>query len=80
MEVHKCRHTLTRAGQNIGHCDSDLVFIDGVPHLVIEWEDRQDGPHPAVTVKLDPEKLKVLDWPGVKYLYEMPVEDPRRLD
>lgn len=80
MEVHKCRHILLRAGQNVGHCVSDLVFLEGVPHIVIEWEDRPAGQHPAVTVKLDPEKLHPLNWPEVKYLYELPVEDPRSLD
>lgn len=80
MDVFKCRHMVMRAGRNVGHFNGDLVFIEGAPHIVIEWEDRPDGSHPAVTVPLDPAKLHPLNWPDVQYIYEAAIQDPRVLD
>lgn len=74
------RHTLKRAGKNVGHFNSDLIFVDQVPTIVIEWTIRPDGDLPAVTVPLDPAHLRKLDWPEAEYAYVLAVEDPRRFD
>ncbi len=78
-EVFKVRHTMMRGGKNVGHFNSDLIFLDGVPTIVIEWEVRPDGDVPAVAVALDPQHLHKLNWKSADYLYEFPVVDPRPL-
>jgi len=78
-KVYKVRHTLIRAGKNVGHFESDLIFEKGIPFVVIEWEDTPTGSNPIVKVQLDPTYLHELNWETVDYLYEYPIEDPRRL-
>jgi hypothetical protein len=77
--VTKVWHTMTRAGKNLGHFNSDLIFVDGVPTIVVEWLVQPDGDIPKVTIPLDPQFLRKLRWEDAEYLYEFPVEDPRRL-
>lgn len=79
-KVSKVRHTMIRAGRNVGHFNSDLIFIKDVPTIVIEWQTRPGGDVPAVTVSLDPAHLHPLGWKSADYVYELPVEDPRQLD
>ncbi len=78
--VTSVRHTMTRGGKNLGHCNSDLIFVDGIPTIVIEWEVRPGDDNPAVTVPLDPAHLHHIGWDNAEYLYEFPVEDPRPLN
>ena len=81
-KVFKVWHTVIRAGVNVGHFKSDLIFENGIPTVVFEWMQTPDGEIPATTVSLDPARLHKFGGPGWKdldYLYELPVEDPRRL-
>jgi hypothetical protein len=57
--------------------NSDLIFLAGVPIVVLEWEQRSFGDYPAVTVTLDPMYLHKTDWSDAEYLYELSIEDPR---
>lgn len=76
----KVRHTLIRNGKNIGHFNSDLIYIKDVPHIVLEWLVFPNGDEiPAVSVALDSSKLHPLDWTDVQYLYEFPVEWPDKV-
>lgn len=60
------------------HCDSDLIFVEGVPFIVIEWSEMAGQEIPLVTVELDPARLVKLGWPTAEYLYQGgPIEDPR---
>lgn len=78
-QVTKVRHLVTRSGQMLGHCNSDMVFIDGAPFVVLEWGDYPDGESvPLVTVQLDPKQLDRLDWDEAEYMYQSPIEDPVR--
>lgn len=72
MKVFTCRHTLWRDGRNAGIFDPDLIFIDGIPHLVFEWR----GPHPEIFLRLNPAHLSPLNWPNVQYLYGPTVDYP----
>jgi len=49
-------------------------FIDGVPHVVIEW----NGKEPETTVALDPAELAGPDG-AESYFYGPAIEDPRPL-
>ena len=77
--VTKVRHTMTRDGRHYAHFNSDLIFVSGVPTIVIEWDVFPDGDWPAVTVALDPQYLHRLGWAEAEYLYEFAIEDPRPL-
>jgi len=37
---------------------SDLVFIDGRPHAVLRWEQRDAARRPALTIPLDSNRLR----------------------
>jgi hypothetical protein len=50
-------------------------MIDGVPAIVVERD--ADG-RPIVTIRLDPGFLHQIDWEDAQYVYERPVQDPRR--
>ncbi len=80
-QVHHVHHTMTPRGQpSYGVCISDLIFPNGEPMIVIEWDVRPDGDYPAVTVSLDPRKLHHLPGQDPDYLYEDPIVDPRPFD
>lgn len=76
LKVFRVRHTLMRAGRNAGIFDSDLVFMEGVPYIVMAWL----GEDPTIRIALDPQRLHPLTWEEVDYSYELPVVDPRRFD
>ena len=75
----RTQHSLVKEGKNLGMFKTDTIFIDSIPHLVLEWKVFSDGTevpeHPPIP--LDPSKHHVLGWENCKYLYELPVEDPR---
>jgi len=72
-QVSKVYHFMNRSGQH-GYHESDLIFIDGVPHVVIEW----NGKEPETTVALDPAELAGPDG-AESYFYGPAIEDPRPL-
>jgi len=56
----------------------EMVFIDGQPHLVWDWE----GDQPLTMTPLDPQYLTTTAGhvpPGADAAYSREVEDPRRL-
>lgn len=65
-----------------GNQDGGMVFIDGVPHLVLEWCEASGAPSnewPSVTVELNPKNLEKLGPPfQADFLYQQSVEDPRQ--
>ncbi len=75
--VTKARHLLTSGGKSFGYVNSDLISLVGIPTIVLVWEERSFGHHPAVTVSLDPKFLHRINWPEAEYLYEHAVEDRR---
>ena len=75
-KVTTVRHTLLTT-KGWAHFNSDLIFVDGVPTVVLEWEMNPDGDLPAVTIQLDPQRLHKLVWPKAEYMYEDGLEDPR---
>jgi hypothetical protein len=78
------RHIFIRAGKNAGNFVSDLIFVRGVPTIVVEWLESPDGVNlPLVTISLDRRFLHKIDPPEAdfleaEYLYEKEVVDPRR--
>jgi hypothetical protein len=75
--VTKVRHLLISGDRNLGYVNSDLIFLAGIPILVLVWEERPFGDYPAVTVNLDPSCLHQVNSPVAEYLYECSIEDPR---
>jgi hypothetical protein len=67
---------VTTSAQNYWHSVSDLIFVGDVPTLVVEWD--AGGQRPAATIPLDPMFLHRIDWEDAQYVYERPVEMPRR--
>ena len=74
--VSKVRLRMLHAGGEVMF-NSDLIFRAGAPIVVLVWEKRSFGDHPAVTVSLDPKFLSKTNWPDVEYLYELSIEDPQ---
>jgi hypothetical protein len=54
--------------------ESDLVFVNERPFLVLEWSDVGAA---TVTIELDPAKLRAADSSGRIYDYAELVNDPR---
>lgn len=54
--------------------ESDLVFINERPFVVLEWSDVGAA---TVTIELDPTKLRAADPSGRIYDYSELVTDPR---
>jgi hypothetical protein len=54
--------------------ESDLVFINERPFLVLEWSEVGAA---TVTIELDPTKLRAADPSGSLYDYSEPLIDPR---
>ena len=75
--ITKVRHRLMSGGKNLGYVNSDLIFLAGIPIVVLVWEERPFGDYPAVTVSLDARYLHQLNWPEAQYLYEHSIEDPQ---
>ncbi len=75
--ITKVRHRLMSGGKNLGYVNSDLIFLAGIPIVVLVWEERPFGDYPAVTVSLDPRYLHQLNWPEAEYLYGHSIEDPQ---
>jgi hypothetical protein len=71
----RVRHIMTRE-RELWHSNSDLIFADRVPAAVMgnPWNDD----HPTVSVPLDPTFLHNIDWEDADYVYECPIEAPRR--
>jgi len=82
MDVFKTRCVVTRDRVFMGHFDLDTIFIDGIPHVVFDWDIDPNGlEKPVNPVPLDPQHFHELKgWEKLQYLYERPVEDPRQLD
>ena len=79
--VKRVRHIMHRRGQGpYFHANTDLIYVAGVPTLVLEWRVRPDGDLPLVMIPLDPQKLQPLGWQDADFLYEDAIEDPRALD
>jgi hypothetical protein len=66
-----------RSKERTAHYIVDLLWIVGVPILVLEWADVPDGECPAVTVALERRFLKVIAGGKYDLMYEVPVQDPR---
>ena len=77
FEVHKVRVAIMRAGSN-NLCIADMVFMDGVPHVVLEWWQGPLGDTPAVTISLNPRFLH--EFPKApQWMYENTIQDERPL-
>ena len=76
-QYNKVRHTLVRDGKNLGHYNSDLVYIREIPHAVLEWLVLPDGAEqPSICVALDSSKLHSLPWQSAQFYYELPIVWP----
>lgn len=75
---------IARIADKFGHFEADLVFINGAPWAVFEWTEYtlDNVSVPAEVVRLDPARLHPLpeSWAPVRWMYELPLEDPRKLN
>ncbi len=80
MEISKIRTLVSRAGEMQGIFVVDLVYLDGIPYAVFEWEKKEGAdPVPLYKVRLDPRGLMPLPPGGdsnLQYQYRVSVEDP----
>jgi hypothetical protein len=76
--VKRVRLLTYRRGQSgpYQHTNADLIFVDGVPTVVIEWDVRPGGDLPLVTAPLDPQHLQDLGWADADFLYDGAIEIP----
>jgi hypothetical protein len=75
--VYKVMHTLA-VGGGWGIGVSDLMFIKGIPHAILEWDGPPDKKLPLVSVKLDRARLSASQGSGADFLYDGVIEDPRK--
>jgi hypothetical protein len=73
--VMRARH-MTGPGPMYRQDSSELMFVGDAPVIVVEWDAARRSP--AVTIPLDPAFLHRIDWEDAQYVYERPVEFPRR--
>jgi hypothetical protein len=55
--ISRVTHNL-RVGKANFICESDLIFLDGQPFVVLDWEGPPENQHPAPTLPLDPAQLE----------------------
>jgi hypothetical protein len=62
-------------GRDLWHANSDLIFADGAPTIVIKnpWSADQA----EANAPLDRRFLHAIDWDDAEYVYDCPIEDPR---
>jgi hypothetical protein len=84
--VSRVRHTFVRAGENAGYFISDLIFVQGIPMIVVEWLEAPEGEIPLETISLDRQHLRKIAsleeerFLQTEYFYELEVADPRQFD
>jgi hypothetical protein len=78
LKITKVRHML-RTKDSCFHCNTDLIFIDGQPAIVLEWLDfSATATVPGISVPLDPKYLHAISgWGDVTHMYQVEVLDPR---
>jgi len=57
MNEIKVWKTMAIIGGRTAFCD--MIYIDGIPHLVLEWEEDAANEYPSRTVPLDPIHLQL---------------------
>ncbi len=79
LDITQIRTLITRNYEPVGLYILDMIYILDDPHVVFEWQQREDGQHvPVVFVPIDPSFLEPLPPGGeVSHFYRMGVEDPR---
>ena len=58
-------------------CESDLIFIDDNPFVVLEWAGPQENQHPDLKLALDPAHLEERQGQPGYFLYNGDLVDPR---
>ena len=75
--IYRVTHTLSM-GTASHVCESDLIFLEGKPIVVLEWGDKPGSPeqYPMVTLPLDPAFLEETK-PDGYFIYSGQLADPR---
>lgn len=75
MDEMKVWRVMVRIGDAITNCD--MVYIDGIPHLVWEWAADAANEYPSVTIPLDSNHLQFSPGgEGYEFVYGPGVEEP----
>lgn len=75
--IYRVSHTLM-VGRAWFTCESDLVFSNGSPYVVLEWAGPPDNLYPGVKLPLDP-SLLVATSDGYFSYSGQNLEDPRKV-
>jgi len=74
--IYRVTHTLV-IGKSRLNCESDLIFLNNQPFVVLEWAGPQESQHPDVKLPLD---LALLEAEPARHgylLYSGELVDPR---
>ncbi len=67
-------------GEHQDLCECDLILLDGVHVVVLEWGDPPHNEQPLIYLPLDPVHLKAPAQADGLFQYTDPLVDPRKPD
>lgn len=76
--VYRVSHTL-KVGDVWHNCESDLIFLDDQPFVVLEWAGPPGNLYPDVKLALDPSLLEVTTPLGYFCYTGQNLLDPRQI-
>jgi hypothetical protein len=81
LDITRIRTFVTRNYEPVGMFIVDMIYIADEPHIVFEWQQREDGQHiPVVFVPIDPQFLEPMpEGEEFSFQYRISVEDPRQV-
>ena len=74
--VYRVTHFLLLGNKRYA-AESDLIFIEDRPYIVLEWTGPEGNHPPTLTVALEPARLQETPGPSGYFLYDGDVVDPR---
>jgi hypothetical protein len=77
LGIYRVAHTIIKDGVRFT-AESDLIFLEGEPHIVLEWGGPPDKQFPLVFEKLDPQRLQEPSNPMQPFSYYGDIVDPRK--
>lgn len=75
--IYRVLHTLVVGGLRM-KCESDLIFQNDQPFVVLEWGGQLERQYPAVKLELNPTLLERNPSMAGYFLYSGQLVDPRK--
>jgi hypothetical protein len=76
--IYRVLHTLIVGASRLT-AESDLIFLDEVPFVVLEWGGPQESQYPDLKLQLDPAALQPTPGRAGYFLYSGDLVDPRKV-